>query len=63
MIFYKAITEKANKCLKKEGLLFFELHEQYALETKELVQSFGFNSVEIKQDLQGKNRMLRAKKK
>ena len=63
LIFYKAITEKANKCLKKEGLLFFELHEQYALETKELVQSFGFNSVEIKQDLQGKNRMLRAKKK
>ena len=63
LIFYKAITEKANKCLKKEGLLFFELHEQYALETKELVQRFGFNSVEIKQDLQGKNRMLRAKKK
>jgi len=63
LIFYKAITEKANTCLKKEGLLFFELHEQYALETKELVQRFGFNSVEIKQDLQGKNRMLRAKKK
>lgn len=62
LIFYKAIAEKANNLLKKEGLLFFELHEEYAIQTKELIEKLGFENVEIKQDLQGKNRMLKAKK-
>jgi release factor glutamine methyltransferase len=42
--------------------LFFELHEEYAIQTKELVGNLGFKNVEVKQDLQGKNRMLKAKK-
>jgi release factor glutamine methyltransferase len=63
LVFYKAITEKANSLLNSNGLLFFELHENYAVETKRLVESLGFDEVEIKLDLQGKNRMLKAKKK
>ena len=63
LVFYKAITEKAQRLLKSNGFLFFELHENYAQETKMLVDSLGFDEVEIKQDLQGKNRMLKAKKK
>lgn len=62
LIFYKAIAEKANKLLKPSGYLFFEMHEDFAIQTKDLVESMGFDEVEIKQDLQGKNRMLRAKK-
>ena len=63
LVFYKSIAEKAQNLLKSNGLLFFELHENYAIETKELVESLGFDEVEIKLDLQGKNRMLKAKKK
>lgn len=63
LLFYKAIAERAKRLLKTNGLLFFELHENYAIETKSLVESFGFKEVEIKLDLQGKNRMLKAKKK
>ena len=63
LVFYKAIAEKAKRLLKTNGLLFFELHENYAIETKTLVESFGFEEVEIKLGLQGKNRMLKAKKK
>jgi release factor glutamine methyltransferase len=63
LVFYKAITEKANGILKSNGLLFFELHENHAIETKRLVELLGFDEVEIKLDLQGKNRMLKAKKK
>lgn len=63
LVFYKAIAEKAKRLLKTNGLLFFELHENYAIETKSLVESFGFEEVELKLDLQGKNRMLKAKKK
>ena len=63
LIFYQAIAEKAIRILKSGGMLFFELHESYAEQTKELVLTLGFDEVEIKQDLQGKNRMLKAKKK
>ncbi len=63
LIFYRAITEKANSLLKPSGYLFFEIHEEYGVQTKELVESLGFDEVELKLDLQGKHRMLRAKKK
>lgn len=63
LIFYQSIAEKAFRILKHNGLLFFELHELYAEQTKELIITLGFTEVEIKQDLQGKNRMLKAKKK
>ena len=63
LIFYKAIAKKALRLLKPDGCLFFELHESYAELTKELVIAIGYDAVEIKLDLQGKSRMLKAKKK
>ena len=63
LIFYKAIANKALLLLKSNGLLFFELHESYTEQTKELMLDLGFDEVEIKLDLQGKSRMLKAKKK
>ncbi len=63
LIFYRAIAEKANSLLIPSGYLFFEIHEEYGNQTKELVESLGFVEVELKLDLQGKYRMLRAKKK
>lgn len=60
LLFYRKLTEQASKRLKKGGFLFFELHENYASETVQLVREFGFENVEIRKDLQGKNRMLRA---
>ena len=63
LIFYRAIAEKALRLLKPDGCLFFELHESYAELTKELVIAIGYDAVEIKLDLQGKSRMLKAKKK
>ena len=63
LVFYKAIAEKALRLLKSDSLIFFELHESFAEKTKELVIALGFDEVEIKLDLQGKSRMLKAKKK
>lgn len=60
LLFYKAIADYASKALLKDGMLFFELHENYAWETKEMVEKLGFSSVEIRTDLQGKQRMLKA---
>jgi release factor glutamine methyltransferase len=47
--------------LKKNGLLFFEIHERLAVETKEAIEALGFVDVEIRKDLQGKDRMIKAR--
>lgn len=60
LLFYRSIAEYGAKSLNENGYVFFELHEDYAIETKEMVESLGFHSVELREDLQGKNRMLKA---
>lgn len=60
LLFYKAIAEYALKNLNDKGWLFFEIHERFALETKSMLEEHGFNRAEIKCDLQGKQRMLKA---
>jgi release factor glutamine methyltransferase len=61
LIFYKAIASQAARLLNKNGLLFFEIHERLALETKEAIEALGFVDVEIRKDLQGKDRMIKAR--
>nr|WP_294861993.1 peptide chain release factor N(5)-glutamine methyltransferase [uncultured Fluviicola sp.] len=60
LLFYRNIAEYATGNLNEGGYLFFELHEDFGLETKALLENLGFYSIEIKEDLQGKNRMLKA---
>ena len=60
LIFYENIGKAARLYLKSGGKLYFELNENYAEETKQLMEEIGFISVEIKVDLQGKKRMLKA---
>lgn len=63
LLFYRAITENAINSLVPGGQLFFELHEDFADQTKLLVGETGaFSDIELKQDLQGKWRMLWAQK-
>lgn len=61
LIFYKAIASQAARLLKQNGLLFFEIHERLAVETKEVIEALGFVDVEIRKDLQGKDRMIKAR--
>lgn len=63
LLFYEAITQKAILQLKPDGWLFFELHEDFAEQTKQMVDDTKrFSMIEIRNDLQGKSRMLRAKR-
>lgn len=62
LLFYRSIADKALVYLKKGAYLFFELNEYYAEETAKLMVHLGYTEVEIKEDLQGKKRMLRARK-
>lgn len=60
--FYRAIAEYALKTLNPNGLLYFELNPLYAHETEAMVRRIGFAETEIKQDMFGKQRFLKAKK-
>ena len=61
LIFYSAIATHAARLLKQNGLLFFEIHERLAVETKKAIEALGFKDVVIRKDLQGKDRMIKAR--
>ena len=63
LIFYRKIAENALRNLKSGGRLYFELNQYFAKEIKDIVENLGFEKVEIKIDMSGNSRMLRAYKK
>ena len=60
LVFYQRIAEIAKDKLKKNALLFFEIHENLSEEVKTILLNLEFTSIEVKKDLQGKNRMIKA---
>ena len=60
LLFYKAIAEFAQQKLQRGGSIYAEIHEDLGDQTKALFLSKGFTSVEIKKDMQGKDRMIKA---
>jgi len=59
MIFYKAIADFGTKRLNDGGCIYVEIHESLGAEVKKEFQYSGYNSVELKKDLQGKDRMVK----
>ncbi|VAW20430.1 Peptide chain release factor N(5)-glutamine methyltransferase [hydrothermal vent metagenome] len=60
--FYKIISDFAMPNLKKGGALFFEINEAFGQEASEMLARKGFLNVELKKDLSGKDRMIKASK-
>lgn len=60
--FYKAIAIFGQKHLNENGSIFLELHENYAKETATLYQTENYIA-ELKKDMQGKERLLHAKRR
>lgn len=61
LIFYKAIANFAAKSLADTGLLFFEINENLGKETVTLLERKGFKNIELRQDMSGRDRMIKAK--
>lgn len=60
LIFYREIAVHATIYLKQNGYLFFEIHEGLSKEMTEMLEENGFVNIELRKDLQGKARMMRA---
>jgi release factor glutamine methyltransferase len=57
LVFYRTITAFAKKHLASKGLLFFEINENMGYEMNEMLMSSGFSEIEIRKDINNKNRM------
>jgi release factor glutamine methyltransferase len=59
LIFYRRIAELTSK-MTKRPLVYVEINQYLAEETRQLFQSFGFKSLELRKDFRGNYRMLKA---
>ncbi len=60
LVFYNAIADFALENLKPSGKLYFEINEAKGKEVVELLTNKGFVNVELRRDLNGKDRMVKA---
>ncbi len=58
LVFYRAIGIWGQLLLKSGGKLYLEIYENLVEELVQLLQSLGYNQVQVHQDLNGKNRMI-----
>jgi len=60
LLFYKEIAKKSSNVLRKNGLLYFEINEKFGKEIINLLEVIGFVNIELKKDINGKDRMVKA---
>ncbi len=61
LIFYKTLALFGHKRLYENGCIYIEISENAAKETVRIFKEAGYNNVEIKKDMQGKDRMVKAR--
>ena len=60
MVFYEAIIDIATEKLNPAGVLYFEISEREGEHVVELLERKGFENIELKKDLPGKDRMVKS---
>jgi release factor glutamine methyltransferase len=60
LLFYRKIAELAQKNLSKDGKLFFEINQYLGKEMVELLEKMNFKNIELRKDMYGNDRMIKA---
>jgi len=60
LLFYNKIGNLAAESLNCGGKLFFEINEQYGAEISKMLRKIGFVDIELKKDINDKDRMVKA---
>jgi release factor glutamine methyltransferase len=60
LMFYEAIASFATDRLNNSGYLFFEINESFGVQTVNMLADKGFSNIELRPDMAGKDRMIRA---
>ena len=60
-VFYRALAEFGEAHLEPHGMIYCEINENLGEETKKIFEDLGY-TVEVRKDMQGKDRMIKAGK-
>lgn len=60
LLFYRLLAQWAKKNLIENGCVYLEIHHEFSVEMKSLLEEMGFADIEVRHDLQGKSRMMKA---
>ena len=60
--FYRAIASFAVEALSQDGHIYYEINPLFATDMVEMMRGMGYNDIEIINDMQGRKRMLCARK-
>jgi release factor glutamine methyltransferase len=60
LTFYKALAEFGKKRLYENGSIYMEIHESAGQDVVDLFKAHEYKKIELKKDMQGKNRMVKA---
>jgi release factor glutamine methyltransferase len=60
LIFYRSIADMAHTGLEPGGNLYLEINERYGDEITELLLTKGFSNVILREDINGRKRMIKA---
>jgi release factor glutamine methyltransferase len=60
LIFYEAISKLAKQHLSENGTIYFEINQYLGSETVDLLKSKGLSNIELRKDLFGNHRMIKA---
>lgn len=60
LLFYRKITQLSKNNLNQKGKLYFEINQYLGIETKELIEKYGFKNVKIIKDFKGNDRIVEA---
>jgi release factor glutamine methyltransferase len=62
LLFYRSIAHFARTHLTENGSLYFEINRAFGKETCDMLAELGFSSIQLKKDLSGNDRMIKALK-
>lgn len=62
LLFYRAIAQFSKAHLKEEGSLYLEINQYLGEETHDLLKAHNFSEIELRKDIFGNDRMLKAQK-
>ena len=62
LLFYRTIAQKGVNMLAPGGRLYFEINRAHGKETIEMLAAFGYTNIELRKDIFGNDRMIKATK-
>jgi release factor glutamine methyltransferase len=63
LVFYRALAQYGYQRLHEGGRMYLEIHESLGKEVMALLEASGYKNIQLRKDMQGKERMVRAERK